>query len=326
MNSFTQPKWDLLKRYKKNPILTASDWPYPMNIVCNAGATRLEDGTTLLLVRVEDRRGISHLTAARSKDGLTKWRIDEKPTFYPEPEAHPEELWGIEDCRIIYVSELAKYAITYTSYAHGGTNVSLALTTDFKNFERKGVVMPPDDKNAALFPRKFDGRWLMAHRPMGLHNRGHIWFSYSPDLKHWGEHTLVLEARRGGWWDSRKIGLSTPPIETSDGWLLFYHGVRETAGGCIYRVGASLLDLDDPRVVLRRSDEWLFTPVEEYELVGDVQNVVFPCGHTIGDDGDSINLYYGAADTSLAVAQGSVGEIVEWLKTHGRPGGHARDY
>ncbi len=326
MKKFTQGPIELLTRYSKNPILSPEQWPYPINTVFNAGATRLEDGTTLLLVRVEDRRGISHLTAARSKDGLNKWKIDEKPTLFPEPEVYPEELWGVEDPRIVYIPEKKVYSIAYTSYARGGAGVSLAMTKDFKTFDRKGVVMPPDDKDAALFPRKFEDRWVMIHRPRGTQHRAHIWLSFSPDLKHWGDHSLLLEARRGAWWDARKIGLSSPPLETNEGWLIFYHGVRETASGSIYRVGLALLDLEDPRKVLRRGDEWIFSPIEKYERIGDVGDVVFPCGHTIGDDGDTIYVYYGAADTSLAVATGSVKEMVEWLKYHGKPGGQARDF
>src|SRR6266849_10840505 len=106
----------LLLRHPANPILTGKDWPYSINSVFNAGATLLPDGTTLLLCRVEDRRGHSHLCAARSKNGVDGWEIDATPTLMPEPETHPEELWGIEDPRITYVPELKKYVIVYTSF------------------------------------------------------------------------------------------------------------------------------------------------------------------------------------------------------------------
>ena len=133
----------LLHRHPTNPILTSKDWPYPINSVFNAGATRLEDGTTLLLCRVEDRRGLSHLSAARSRNGVDGWQIDSEPTLMPDPKNYPEEIWGIEDPRITFVPELQQYVVTYTSYSRGGPGVSLALTKDFRSFERYGVIMPP---------------------------------------------------------------------------------------------------------------------------------------------------------------------------------------
>ncbi|MCH8151005.1 MAG: hypothetical protein IH830_01365, partial [Planctomycetes bacterium] len=207
----------LFHRYDGNPILTAAHWPYPANSVFNPGAIRLADGTTLLLCRVEDRRGHSHFCAARSADGVNNWQIDPQPTMAPDPRLHPEELWGIEDPRITYAAELGKYVVVYTAFSWGGPGVALAMTEDFRHFERCGVVMSPEDKDAALLPRQINGRWVMIHRPstpMGAH----VWVSYSPDLRHWGDHKLVLRARRGGWWDANKIGLSPPLIETDQGW------------------------------------------------------------------------------------------------------------
>src|SRR5438105_9028218 len=110
----------LFRRHAGNPILTAADWPYPAHTVFNPAATLLQDGTTLLLCRVEDRRGHSHLCAARSLNGVDGWRVDTEPTLYPEPERWPEELWGVEDPRITYVPELERYAVVYTSYSVGG--------------------------------------------------------------------------------------------------------------------------------------------------------------------------------------------------------------
>ncbi len=306
---------ELFKRYENNPILTADDWPYPANTVFNAGATLLPDGDTLLLVRVEDRRGISHLTVARSKDGVTNWQIDPQPTLLPNPEEFPEEIWGIEDPRITWIDELKKYAVVYTSYSTSGPLVSLALTEDFRTFERHGAIMPPEDKDAALFPRRFNGRWALIHRPIANYpvTKANIWISFSPDLRHWGDHTVLLEARRGAWWDANKIGLSPPPIETSEGWLIIYHGVRNTPAGCLYRLGLALLELNDPRQVIVRGDEWIFGPDEPYERMGDVGDVVFPCG--VVCKGDEIFLYYGAADTSIALAKGKISELLDWLKT-----------
>lgn len=304
---------ELFRRHKLNPILTAADWPYSINSVFNPGATLMPDGTTLLLCRVEDRRGHSHLCVARSVNGVDDWKIDPQPTLAADPDKFPEELWGIEDPRITFVPELSKYAIVYTVYTRDGPGVALAFTEDFRVFERYGVIMPPEDKDAALLPYRIGGNWALIHRPVSA-PRAHMWISYSPDLHHWGSHKLMMEARRGSWWDANKIGLSPPPIETPQGWLVIYHGVKHTAAGCIYRLGLALFDLDEPERCLRRGKQWILGPVEPYEQHGDVGNVVFPCGVTIAPDGDTIHLYYGAADTSIGLATGSARAMLEWLE------------
>ncbi len=311
---------DILKRrfsrdISGNPILTRNDWPYPVNSVFNAGATLLKNGDTLLLCRVENRTGHSHLCAARSVNGVDGWIIDSRPTLMASPREFPEEIWGIEDCRITYVPELDKYAVAYTSFSRGGPGVSLAMTTDFETFERLGVIMQPEDKDAALLPRKIGDYWALIHRPVTTLG-AHMWISYSPDLRHWGSHKIMLEARRGGWWDANKIGLCSPPIETARGWLTIYHGVRQTASGSIYRLGLALFELDSPELCLQRGDSWMFGPEAPYERGGDVSDVVFPCGQTIAADGDTIHLYYGAADSCMAMATGSISACLSWLDTN----------
>ena len=303
---------EIFRRHPHNPILTPAAWPYPANSVFNPGATLLPDGTTLLLCRVEDRRGHSHLCVARSANGVDSWQIDSQSTLLPDPEHFPEELWGIEDPRITYLPELSKYGIVYTAYSDVEPSVALTLTKDFDQFERYGMIMAPEDKDAALFPHRIGGQWALIHRPVSAPG-AHMWMSYSPDLRHWGSHKLMLEARRGGWWDANKIGLSSPPIETPQGWLVIYHGVRQTPAGCIYRLGLALFDLQEPGRCLKRGDEWIFGPEERYERRGDVDNVVFPCGYTLASDGDTIHLYYGAADTCIALATGSIRGILNWL-------------
>ena len=149
--------------------------------------------------------------------------------------------------------------------------------------------------------------------PLGAH----MWISYSLDLRHWGRHRLILEARRGAWWDANKIGLSPPPIETPQGGLMLYHGVRHTPSGCLYRLGLALFGIDNPEILLLRGDSWIFGPEADYERHGDVDDVVFPCGYTIDPDGDSINIYYGAADRAIALARASVSELLRWLEANG---------
>ena len=303
---------ELFKRYSGNPILNCQMWPYPINSVFNAGAVQLADGDTLLLCRVEDRSGLSHLCAARSANGVDGWRIDSQPTMSGNPKEYPEEIWGIEDPRITYIPELDQYAVAYTSFARGGPGVSLALTKDFRSFERIGVIMPPEDKDAALLPKRIGGRWALIHRPTTTLG-AHMWISYSPDLKHWGGHKIIMEARRGGWWDANKIGLCSPPIETAKGWLMIYHGVRQTASGSIYRLGLALFDLEKPDICLQRGNSWMFAPEASYECNGDVNDVVFPCGQIVGADGDTVHIYYGADDSSVALATGSIRHMLSWL-------------
>ena len=314
------PRRRLLSRHANNPLLSAYDWPYFVNTVFNPGAIRLSSGETLLLCRVEDCTGISHLCAARSDNGIDGWRVDPQPTLMADPERFPEKYWGIEDPRIVWLPERESYAVTYTCYSQRGPGVSLALTEDFRHFERLGNIMPAENKNAALLPRKIKGRWVLIHRPAPAQGQAHIWMSYSPDLRHWGDHKLVLSARRGAWWDANKIGLSTPLVETPQGWLMFYHGVRVTPAGCLYRLGLALFDLDDPTHCLQRSTKWIMGPEATYERTGDVGDVVFPCGYVIEDDDDTLNVYYGAADTTIALASGSIREMLDWLRENNTPG------
>jgi predicted GH43/DUF377 family glycosyl hydrolase len=307
----------LFHRSELNPILRPSDVPYPANSIFNPGAARV-DGETILLARVEDLRGISQLHVARSADGSTGWRFD-ADVLQRSDEDHPEEIWGCEDPRLTWLEERDEWAIAYTAFSRQGPLVSLATTRDFRSVTRLGPVMPPEDKDAALFPRRIDGRWAMIHRPAPLRGRAHMWISYSPDLRHWGDHAVMLEARAGAWWDAEKIGLGPPPLETPDGWLVMYHGVHATGDGPIYRVGLALLDLADPRVVLHRTDEWVFGPSEPYELFGDVGRVVFPCGWILDAADERLTIYYGASDSVVAMASASLSEVLARVRGSAEP-------
>jgi len=300
---------ELFTRFQGNPILTPQHWPYAANAVMNPGATKLNT-ETLLLVRVEDMRGFSHLTVARSNDGFTNWRIDPSPTLQANQDSQ-EEKWGLEDPRIVWLEEQKQFAITYTSFGEGGPVVSLAITRNFKTFARLGVLLPPEDKDACLFPRRFKGRFALIHRPI-VRGEAHMWISFSPDLKHWGDHRLLIKTRHA-YWDCHRVGLACQPIETEFGWIVFYHGVRNTTAGAVYRLGLALLDTEEPWKVLRRSDEWVLGPREIYEHVGDVGGVIFPTGATISKETDQFNLYYGAADCTVAVATAPFSEIVDYI-------------
>ena len=300
---------ELFSRYVGNPILKANEWPYVANSVFNPGATE-HKGETVLLCRVEDCRGFSHLTVARSQDGKTSWKVDSRPTVSRSKEFH-EEQWGLEDPRIVWFEPYEKYAITYTSFSPAGPQVSLAFTEDFETFDKRGVMLSPEDKDASLFPRKFGDRYVLIHRPI-VRGEQHIWISFSPDLVHWGDHKILL-TRRSGWWDDAKVGLGPQPIETKEGWLILYHGVRETASGSLYRVGMALLDLDDPTKLIKRVDPWIMGPREDYEYRGDVPGVVFPTGAIVDEEENKLRIYYGAADSSIGMAVADLDDVLTYM-------------
>ena len=301
---------ELFRRHAENPILTADDWPYPVNAVFNPAAATL-NGETILLARAEDMRGISHLTVARSATGCDGWSIDTEPLLAAAPDNQSEQ-WGFEDPRAVWVPELGRWVITCTAYGPAGPAVFLATTDDFTTIERHGIVRHPEDKNAALLPERIDGNWVLFHRPKTEFGgaRGEILLSRSTDLLSWTTPEQVLQPRAGAWWDSLRIGLGPPPLRTDEGWLLLYHGVKDTVSGEIYRVGLALLDLDEPTRVLRRLPAWILAPLAPYERTGDVPNVVFPCG-LIHDASGEIRLYYGAADSSICLATAQLDDLLD---------------
>jgi len=290
----------IFEEYPKNPILSPEEWPYPAVAVFNPGTVEL-NGEVFLLVRVEDFRGFSHLTIARSKDGISKWEIDKHPTLIPDPNFE-EEMWGLEDPRIVFLKDREEYAITYTSFSAGGPVISIILTKDFKNFTRHGTLVPPEDKDGALFPVTFNGRYALIHRPI-IRGDAHIWISFSPDLEHWGEHHVLLPVRPG-LWDCHRVGLGPPPIETEEGWLIIYHGVRQTASGALYRVGLALLDLENPIKVIKRSEEWVVGPSKE-------SGIIFPNGVVLKED--TLYLYYGINDLTVGLSFASKRKLLDYL-------------
>lgn len=318
LNSKDNSYPELFTRSLENPIITAKDLPYPAHTIFNPAATMF-DGKTLLLSRVEDRKGFSHLAKSISEDGVSNWIFDQTPTILAEPYTFPEEMWGVEDPRITYMTDSKKWVIAYTSYSRKGPTVSLAFTTDFVNFEKQGSIMPPDDKDAALFPKKVNGKYLLIHRPSSDGHKAHIWISSSMDLKNWGEHQILMNARSGGWWDANKIGLSAQPLETPVGWLILYHGVKNTASGAIYRLGLALLDLENPLKVLKRSNEWIFEPETTYEKFGDVNNVVFPCGWMLDEATGKVRMYYGGADSCVNLATANLNELLQYINNCPEP-------
>lgn len=296
---------EIFERSKRNPLISTEDLPYQANAVFNAGAVDLGEEVVLVL-RVESASGRSHLTVARSKDGVTGWTIANRALLHPE-QGFPHESLGVEDCRITWLEDRQAWGLAYTAYSEHGPSVAVALTQDFASVERLGLAFPPDDKDAALFPGKFGGLYAMLHRPSV--GGGSIWIGYSPDLVFWGRSEVVVPVRGGPWWDGLRVGAGLPPIETEAGWLLVYHGVKEVAGGLIYRFGAAVLERRAPHKLVARARRWLLTPRARYEQTGDAPNVLFPSGGFVR--AGELWVYYGAADSCICLAKARLSDVLE---------------
>lgn len=245
---------------------------------------------------------LSHLRLAWSDDGH-RFQVEPAPTLAGEGLL---ESFGIEDCRVTFVD--GQYVLTYSAVSPLGVGVGLATTRDWKQFTRHGMVISPANKDAAVFERKFGGDYLMLHRPSGVTIGGNfIWLARSPNLMHWGQHQCILRPRRG-MWDSQRIGAGAAPIATARGWLEIYHGADSHSRYCL---GALLLGLEDPALVLARSDRPIMEPLEKYETAGFFGQVVFTNGHIVRDD--MVTVYYGAADSVICAAEFSIKEILATL-------------
>lgn len=247
---------------------------------------------------------MSHLRLVSSTDGV---RFSEEPAYPPLFGSDCYEAYGIEDCRVAQIGD--DYFLTYTAVSANGVAVRMRSTSDWRRFTDYGLVLPPHNKDCALFEQKIGNLYYMLHRPSSPEIGGnYIWIAQSPDLYHWGNHKCVARTRKG-MWDSARIGAGCSPIPTDEGWLMIYHGADAANRYCL---GAMLLDADDPSEVIARSEEPLMEPSEPYELEGFFGNVVFTNGHVV--DGDRILMYYGASDKVICRADFSVSAILETLR------------
>lgn len=296
-------------RMGNRPVLTVDSLPFRANAVLNPGVAEIK-GETVLLLRVEDSRGISQIRAARSRNGVDNWHIDDYPLLEPDLPEHPFEEWGCEDARVTRIGP-HQWLIAYTALSRYGPAVSLATTPDLRSVTRLGVVMSPTNKDAAIFPEQFGDMWIMLHRPVTA-GYEHIWYvSGESSFVHWTSPGILLPQRRGPWWDALRIGVGSPPIRTDEGWLLIYHGAKETMGHPVYRLGVALLDLDNPRKVVARSSDWVFAPDTDYEQRGLAPNVVYTCGALTR--GDELWMYYGAADTVVGLAVARTSDLLRFV-------------
>lgn len=305
----------VVKRYKKNPILTKHDVPYPVETVHNAGVVK-HDGRYIMLFRSHRRNGRSIIGMAESDDGFS-FTVHPEPFLLPSTEGvfGEYEEFGVEDLRISALE--GGYLLTYSAYSRHGVRIALARTRDFKQVERIALISQPDMRNVVIFPQKFDGRYARLDRPHSEISPWSIHISYSPDLVHWGDSSVVMKPVTYHW-DQLKIGPGATPFMTEEGWLHIYHGVFETMAGAVYRLGAALHDRDDPARIIGVSDEWILQPEDPWETTGYVPNVVFTCGAVPEDDG-TVKIYWGGADTVMCAGSALIMDLVEMCLNNPRP-------
>ena len=304
------PVW----RYDQNPIIGRYEQKRS-NSIFNSAVVPFEDGYVGVF-RCDSRSISMDLFAGRSKDGI-HWDIDDEPILFAGADGEIAAKEYRYDARITPME--GKYYITWCNGYHGPT-IGVAWTEDFKTFHQLENAFLPFNRNGALFPRKIGGMYMMMSRPSdnGHTPFGDIYVSQSPDLEFWGRHRYMMGTIKGNdsAWQSTKVGPGPAPIETDEGWLLIYHGVITTCNGFVYRMGAALLDLDEPWKVKYRSKDYLMAPWELYECVGDVPNVVFPCAALTDSATGRIAVYYGCADTVTGIAFTTVDELLRFVKEH----------
>jgi len=295
---------DVVRRWVDNPLIALEDLGFPSSDILNAGVVRY-DGECFLLVTVEELQGQCRIYLARSRDGK-HFTVCPDPLMTPAedgPGAQHESL-GIRDPRVTALDDT--HYITYVADGDHGLRVALAKTDDFRTIERVGFLSEVDNKNGVLLDRKINGRYALLTRP----NEGaSIWIEYSDDLIYWGDAQVVMTPR-WGFWDCNLIGAAAPPIETATGWLLIYYGEKHTSAGPLVRLGAAVLDRENPARVLSRSNVPILSPRAKYERIGDVPNVVFSCGAILDDDG-IVNIYYGASDSCICLGQVPLDEVLD---------------
>lgn len=303
----------VLWRHSENPITSWNPTKKTARIF-NSAVIDYRDGF-IGIFRADHKHGKAQLHVGRSKDGLI-WDITDEEIQWKDENGKPFQPDYAYDPRLVKIDH-TYYVVWCTSFA-GQPTLGIGKTKDFKEFIRLENAFVPFNRNGVLFPRKINGNYLLLNRPSdsGHTPFGDIYISESPDLTYWGRHRRVMAKGGSGWWQDKKIGAGPIPIETSEGWLLFYHGVSAPCNGFVYSIGAAILDIDCPYKVLYRTRDYILTPEMSYETTGFVPNVAFPCATLHDAATGRIAVYYGAADTYVAVAYAQVEELVEYIKAN----------
>ncbi|HQY90599.1 glycoside hydrolase family 130 protein [Caldilinea sp.] len=303
-------------RSQRNPIIPHDLTP-TSNSIFNSAVVPYE-GAFAGVFRCDDKRRQMQIHAGRSADGVT-WSIEPERIHFMPDNAMAAEVNNFEyayDPRVCWIED--RYYVTWCNGYHGPT-IGVGYTIDFETFYQMENAFLPFNRNGVLFPRRINGKYAMLSRPSdnGHTPFGDIYYSESPDMVHWGRHRHVMGTKGG--WQSTKIGAGPIPIETSEGWLLIYHGVLTSCNGFVYSFGAALLDLDQPWQVIARGQPYLLAPQAPYERTGDVPNVAFPCAALVDADTGRLAIYYGAADTTTCLAFGYVDDVVDFVKQNAFP-------
>ena len=304
---FEGPVW----RYSKNPIIDRNPIK-GITRIFNSAVVYLND-EYVGIFRAEDISTLPNLRFGKSKDGIN-WEFEDHTLWVQDEDGNPVYLYYAYDPRITKIDDV--YHITFCCDFYGPT-VGLITTTDFKKFVLREKPFIPYNRNGVLFPRKFNGCYKILSRASdnGHTPFGDIFSSDSPDLVYWGRHRHVMQRGGVGWWQGTKIGAGPTPIETEIGWIMLYHGVCNTCNGYVYSMGAAILDKDEPSKVLYRTKDYILTPEAPYEEVGFVPNVVFPCSTLVNEDG-RVAIYYGAADSYVALGFTTIERLVDFIMKH----------
>lgn len=304
---------DVVWRYSENPVIQRDHLP-ASNSIFNSAVVPFEGGFAGVF-RCDDTNRRMRLHVGLSTDGIC-WNIDPNPIKFESADTEIGQWVYGYDPRVCFIDD--RYYVTWCNGYHGPT-IGVAWTLDFKHFVQLENAFLPFNRNGVMFPRKINGNFAMLSRPSdnGHTAFGDIFYSESPDLVYWGKHRHVMAPApfEVSAWQCTKIGAGPIPIETSEGWLVIYHGVLQSCNGFVYSFGSALLDLDQPWIVKYRSGPYLLSPQKIYECVGDVPNVVFPCA-SLHDEKGRIAIYYGCADTVTGLAFGYIDDIIDFtIKT-----------
>ncbi len=313
MQTITQPQpvttqgcyaYEILKRHAANPILTADDSPVPARSIFNPGVTRY-NGQYVMVANICQPHNPILFWIFRSDDGV-HFTPDAQPMAWPQVDpTHREHC--VYDPRITKIEDT--YYLCYASQNQTGVRVGIVKTDDFQTFERVAMASEIENRNAALFPEKINGLYARLDRPFQGDGKHGMWLSYSPDLVFWGKSERVFPCRPG-YWDGDKLGAGAVPIATDQGWLCVYHGIWANQNSKVYQLGVCLLDRDNPAKVIARGKYPILTPRKIYETTGFVSNVVFTANAVPNDEG-MVNVYYGAADTCIGLAQATIEELLQ---------------
>lgn len=305
---------DVVWRYSNNPVIKRNAIP-SSNSIFNSAVVPFE-GKFAGVFRCDSKSRSMDIFAGFSEDGIN-WNINHEPITFEGEDAEILNREYRYDPRVCFIED--RYYITWCNGYHGPT-IGVAYTFDFKTFHQLENAFLPYNRNGVMFPRKINGLYGMVSRPSDTGHTpfGDIFYSQTPDMEFWGRHRHVMSTVKGdaSAWQSTKIGAGPIPIETTEGWLMIYHGVLNSCNGFVYSFGAAILDIDQPWVVKYRTKEYLLSPQELYECVGDVPNVAFPCAALTDAETGRIAIYYGCADTVTGLAFAQVDELVEYIKNN----------